>query len=326
MEIKREPYTIRPWRMSDAADLARSANNINIWRNMRDGFPYPYAESDAVDFISMCEQMRPVTNFAIEVDGKAVGGVGYQPHTDVERFSAETGYWLAEPYWGRGIVAGVMADLIDYVWNHTEIVRLYAGIFAFNAASGRVLEKTGFRRVGVLEKAAFKEGRFVDKVLYEIVKPEFADFPDVVSAQSADLPVLAEIWEAAVRATHSFLTEPDILFFRHAVREEYLPSATLFCIRSQGVPRSFIGVNEREIETLFVHPDVRGNGLGQRLLQFAVARMGADRVDVNEQNDQAVGFYRRMGFEVVGRDPVDGYGKPFPILHMRRSVRESNDS
>ena len=170
MEIKRSEYTIRPWRMSDAPDLPKSANNIHIWNNMRDGFPYPYTESDAVAFIAACEKMTPVTNFAIEIEGQAVGGVGYMRQTDVERFSAETGYWLAEPYWGQGIIPAVMKDLVDYVWDNTEIVRLYAGIFAFNAASGRVLEKVGFRKIGVLEKSAFKNGRFIDKILYEIIK------------------------------------------------------------------------------------------------------------------------------------------------------------
>lgn len=172
MEIKREKYTIRPWRMSDVPSLAEYANNINVWNNMRDGFPYPYGEEDAVAFISLCEKAHPQTNFTIEVDGRAAGGIGYLPQTDVERFSAEIGYWLAESYWGRGIVAAAMEDMVEYLWKNTEIVRLYATIFGFNDASARVLEKVGFRRVGVLEKSAFKNGRFIDKLLYEIVKKD----------------------------------------------------------------------------------------------------------------------------------------------------------
>ncbi len=129
-------------------------------------------EADAVAFITMSTEADPVTNFAIEVDGAAVGGIGWVPHGDVERFSAEFGYWLAEPCWGRGIMTAVVNDFVEWVFENTDIIRLYAGIFAFNAASGRVLEKAGFRRVGTLEKAAFKNGRFVDKVLYELVKRE----------------------------------------------------------------------------------------------------------------------------------------------------------
>jgi RimJ/RimL family protein N-acetyltransferase len=170
MEIKKANYTIRPWRMTDVPSLARAANNINVWQNLRDGFPHPYAEADGAAFIAMSNAADPVTNFAIEVDGSAVGGIGWVPRSDVERFSAEFGYWLAEPYWGRGIMSAAVRDFVDHLFEHTEIVRLYAGIFAFNAASGRVLEKTGFRRVGTLEKAAFKNGKFTDKVLYELVK------------------------------------------------------------------------------------------------------------------------------------------------------------
>jgi RimJ/RimL family protein N-acetyltransferase len=170
MEIEREKYTIRPWRPSDAPSLKQAADNIRLWRNLRDGFPHPYTEADAAAFIAMSAQADPVTNFAIEIDGAAAGGIGYVPHGDVERFSAEFGYWLAEPYWNRGIMTAVVGDFVEFVRTATDIVRLYAGIFAFNGASGRVLEKAGFRRVGTLEKAAFKNGRFVDKILYELVK------------------------------------------------------------------------------------------------------------------------------------------------------------
>jgi RimJ/RimL family protein N-acetyltransferase len=170
MEIKKDLYTIRPWRLSDAPSLAQAANNLNVWQNLRDGFPHPYTEADGVAFITMSNAADPVTNFAIEVDGAAVGGIGWVPHGDVERFSAEFGYWLAEPHWGRGIMSAAVRDFVDHLFENTEIVRLYAGIFAFNAASGRVLEKADFRRVGILERAAFKNGRFVDKILYELVK------------------------------------------------------------------------------------------------------------------------------------------------------------
>ena len=141
---------------------------------------------------------------------------------------------------------------------------------------------------------------------------------NVELATATDLPELATLWEASVRATHRFLTEEDILFFRPVVTEQYLPSATLYCIREKGKPVAFTGIRDREIETLFVHPDARGKGYGKRLLEFAVREFGADHLDVNEQNEQALGFYIHMGFEVAGRDETDGYGKPFPILHLVR--------
>lgn len=142
--------------------------------------------------------------------------------------------------------------------------------------------------------------------------------PVILPVQAVELPWLAELWEASVQATHDFLSEEDILFFRSFVVNDYLPTANLYCIRENGIPVAFIGISGKEIETLFVHPDARGKGYGKHLLEFAVDEFGTERVDVNEQNEQAVGFYRHMGFEVISRDETDGYGKPFPILHMQR--------
>ena len=172
MEIKSNKFTLRPWRMSDVEALARNANNIEIWNNMRDGFPYPYTEEDARTYIGMVAEVDPPTNFTIEIDGEAAGGIGFVPQTDVEQFSAEMGYWLAEPYWGKGITSEAVKCLVEFVWTTTPIVRLYAGAFGFNDASQKVLEKAGFRRVGVLKKSAYKNGKFIDKALYEIVKEE----------------------------------------------------------------------------------------------------------------------------------------------------------
>lgn len=145
-----------------------------------------------------------------------------------------------------------------------------------------------------------------------------SDFPEIERAGMADLDSLADLWEASVRATHDFLTEEDILFFRSFVKNDYLPSARLYCIREDKIYLAFIGINDKEIETLFVHPEARGKGYGKRLVEFAMNEYEANRLDVNEQNKQAVGFYLRMGFEITGRDETDGYGKPFPILHMTK--------
>lgn len=143
---------------------------------------------------------------------------------------------------------------------------------------------------------------------------------EITPATAADYDALTELWEASVRATHHFLSEKDIRLFRPLIAAEYLPGvAQLYCIRNeQGQPKAFIGMNDQEVEMLFVHPDARGKGLGKTLLQYAIHTLGADHLDVNEQNEQALGFYRKMGFEVIGRDEKDGMGNPFPVLHMRK--------
>lgn len=133
-----------------------------------------------------------------------------------------------------------------------------------------------------------------------------------------DFAQAVEVWEASVRATHHFLTEADIEFFKPLVAEALVQAANLACVRAlEGQVVGFIGVNAENIEMLFVHPHWRAQGIGRRLLQHAVTALSAKTVDVNEQNDQAVGFYRRQGFAVVGRSERDGLGKPFPLLHLR---------
>ncbi|MCY1265038.1 putative N-acetyltransferase YjaB [compost metagenome] len=133
----------------------------------------------------------------------------------------------------------------------------------------------------------------------------------------ADRQRLADVWEDAVRATHHFLSEDDIQFFRPLVRDAYLDSVRLACLRgADGRIAGFIGTVEDRVEMLFVDPAQHGRGIGRALMEHALAQ-GARSVDVNEQNPQALGFYLRLGFVRHGRSPVDGSGKPFPILHLR---------
>ncbi|WP_338864703.1 GNAT family N-acetyltransferase [Myxococcus stipitatus] len=133
---------------------------------------------------------------------------------------------------------------------------------------------------------------------------------------NADRQRLVEVWEAAVRATHHFLSEEDIAFFKPLVRDTYLDSVRLTCLRDpEGRISGFIGIADDKVEMLFVDPAQHGQGIGRALLEDAVAR-GARAVDVNEQNPRAVGFYLRMGFVQQGRSELDASGKPFPILHL----------
>ena len=142
--------------------------------------------------------------------------------------------------------------------------------------------------------------------------------PPIDVVRRDDMPRLAEVWEASVRATHDFLDEADIDQFRPIVRDELFGTLDLRGVRDEsGVLVAFLGVSDTSLEALFVHPDHRGTGIGRRLVRFAVDDLGAQTVDVNEQNEQAVGFYLWMGFEVEARSPVDPVGKPYPMLHLR---------
>src|SRR5262245_8261789 len=129
---------VRSWRLDDVPSLARHANNRKIWINLRDAFPHPYGERDARTFIGRALEAQPETVFAIAVEGQAAGGIGFTLHQDVERISAELGYWLAEPFWGRGIVTEAVRAVTRYAIEQHQLTRVYAVPYEWNAASCRV--------------------------------------------------------------------------------------------------------------------------------------------------------------------------------------------
>ncbi|WP_217876991.1 GNAT family N-acetyltransferase [Pseudoalteromonas shioyasakiensis] len=140
---------------------------------------------------------------------------------------------------------------------------------------------------------------------------------EIHSVNAEDYPELLAVWENSVRATHDFITEDDIAFFKPIIIEQAFPSVTLKCIKDEHqVILGFIGVHECKIEMLFILNAAMGMGIGKTLLNYAVEQLAANKVDVNEQNPLAVGFYQHLGFKVASRSPLDDMGKPFPILHM----------
>ena len=158
--------TVRPLALADTPSLARHANNRRIWRNLRDLFPHPYTEQHAVDFITQTNAAPQPTNFAIEVDATAVGVIGFRPRTDVERLTAELGYWLSEDYWGRGILTEVVAAFTPWAMNQFNLTRIDAWVFHWNPASARVLEKAGYTREALLRRSAVKDGEIIDRWLF----------------------------------------------------------------------------------------------------------------------------------------------------------------
>jgi RimJ/RimL family protein N-acetyltransferase len=167
------PAIVRHWRMEDAPELTILADDRRVSRNLRDRFPYPYRLEDADRFLTMSTSMSPQTNFAIEVDGRVAGGIGYVLHSDVERVGAEVGYWLGVPFWGRGIVTAAVRAITVYAFaTHPELERLYAVPFLTNPASARVLEKAGYRLEGILRRSAIKDGQVLDQWMYAILRDE----------------------------------------------------------------------------------------------------------------------------------------------------------
>jgi [ribosomal protein S5]-alanine N-acetyltransferase len=158
---------LRPWLRGDEPALVKHANNRKIWRNLRDRFPHPYTSSDAEDWIrSVEDQGEPTLNFAIVLDGEPIGAVGLERFGDVERRVAEIGYWLGEAHWGKGLTTEAVIATSTYAFTTLDIDRLHAGVFEWNPASCRVLEKAGYQFEARLRKSVFKDGRTIDRLLY----------------------------------------------------------------------------------------------------------------------------------------------------------------
>ncbi|WP_299494974.1 GNAT family N-acetyltransferase [uncultured Shewanella sp.] len=139
----------------------------------------------------------------------------------------------------------------------------------------------------------------------------------IENVRPEDYAEMLNVWENSVRATHNFITEDDIAFFKPIIIEQAFPAVTLRCVKNEsGSILGFVGIHDSKVEMLFILNETRGQGIGQRLLRYAIEQLNVTKVDVNEQNPQAVGFYEHMGFNIISRSPLDDMGKPFPILHM----------
>lgn len=161
-------FQLRPFSIEDLDWLVKFANNYNIAKNLTDAFPHPYSIEDGKAFIEMATQNYPRNILAIEINGEASGAIGVHPQKDIYRKNMELGYWLAEPYWGKGIMTNAIVQMTDYAFTNFDINRIYARPFGYNTASQRVLEKAGFILEARLEKTFFKNGEFVDELIYAV--------------------------------------------------------------------------------------------------------------------------------------------------------------
>ena len=166
MYLECGPCLIRSWRKGDEENLPFHANNRQIWINLRDQFPHPYSRADAERWLKHVVAVTPETNFAIDVNGEAVGGIGLVLQDDVERCSAEVGYWLSEQYWGRGIATAALQAVTAFAFKHFHLTRVFAIPFAHNEASIKVLEKAGYICEGRLRRSAIKDGVVLDQFMY----------------------------------------------------------------------------------------------------------------------------------------------------------------
>ena len=168
---------IRKWELSDAKDLAAALSNKKVQDNLRDGLPYPYTEQDGKEFISamLSADENETFAFAITVDNMVIGSIGIFRQGNIHRQTAELGYYIAEEYWGKGIMTEAVKQICEYVFANSDIIRIYAEPFAYNIASCRVLEKVGFQYEGTLRSNAVKNSKVIDMKMYSLLKEEIKE-------------------------------------------------------------------------------------------------------------------------------------------------------
>ena len=167
-------FLLRPWRTEDAEDLVKAADNPKIAANLRNVFPSPYTLADANWFINDCISKGDSHGFtwAIEVDGKAAGGIGVTLLNDVYEKSAELGYWLSEEYWRQGIMSQAVQIICRRAFKAFDIIRIFAEPFAHNAGSRGVLEKAGFTYEGTMRNGVYKNGQVYSYCIYSLLREE----------------------------------------------------------------------------------------------------------------------------------------------------------
>lgn len=173
LRLPAQQCVLRSWRASDRRALISAANNAEVAHFLRDRFPQPYTEADARIFLAAAGRATEAgAVLAIEVDGRAAGGIGIEIGEAEERHNGELGYWLGRDYWGRGIMSGAVAAFVPWAMNAYSLARVGAGVYAGNRASMRVLEHNGFRREGRRRLAVCKHGQLLDVLLYGLINPE----------------------------------------------------------------------------------------------------------------------------------------------------------
>ncbi len=163
-------FKLRPWRFEDLDTLIKYANNFKIAKNMTDQFPHPYTIEKGKAFIDFASSSQPTNILAIESNNEVIGAIGIHPQNDIQRKNAELGYWLAEPFWGKGIMTNAIIQMTEYAFKNWDINRIFARPFGTNIGSQKALEKAGFKLEGRFEKSFYKNDEFVDELIYAIRK------------------------------------------------------------------------------------------------------------------------------------------------------------
>ena len=300
---------MRKWQLSDAADLAAALNNKRILNNLRDGLPFPYTEQDARGYITAMLSAEEDSTFAyaITVGGRAVGSIGAFRQGNIHRQTAELGYYLAEEYWGRGIMTEAVRQLCGIIFDTTDILRIYAEPFAYNTGSRRALEKAGFRLEGVMKNNAVKNGKVLDMALYSLTRT-LEPYP-VRRMTREQIPQALELcWRVFLEFVAPGYSPEGTASFRASLDDPGRNRQMDFYGAFDG--DKLVGVLSMRapahIAGFFVDAASQRRGIGRRLFE-AMRRDYARQTFTVNSSPCAVEFYRRLGFSPAGGEQtVDG--------------------
>ena len=168
-----DDWRVRSFTADDADAIVKYANNRHVSINLRDSFPYPYTIADAKKWLKAVKKHQPETGWAIASSRELVGGIGIHIQPDVYRHTAELGYWLGEQFWGRRVATAAVRAVTEYAFTNFDLVRLFAGVFEWNPASARVLEKARFTLETRMRKSVLKDGKDIDQMMYVMLREEW---------------------------------------------------------------------------------------------------------------------------------------------------------
>lgn len=289
---------IRKWRLSDAGDLAAALSNPRVLNNLRDGLPYPYTERDAENYIRamLSADESSTFAFAVTVEDRCIGSIGAFRQGNIHGRTAELGYYLAEEYWGRGLMTQAIGKLCRWVFAHTDILRIYAEPFSYNTGSCRALEKAGFQYEGLMKNNAVKNGKLLDMKLYALTRDEtpftVRRLPPELLPAACDL-----VWQVFCRFEAPEYSQEGIDEFKKTLENmDALRHMPFYGAFHAGELAGVLAMREpQHISQFFVKEAWHRQGVG-RLLFDAMRRDYAAQVFTVNSSPYAVEVYRHLGF------------------------------